>query len=236
MKALFYTLMLIASGFLPLNLSAQRIQEWGLLYGLSHYQGDLSEPHIELSETRKAGGMFYRMHLGPSWHLRGQVTAGQFSGDDRHSPARAFRQYRFHSSWVETGIMGEWKWRGRRSPYYVGVFRRHLSPYFFAGLALTRVWGKAECYRPECLEGVSPLSREPGQSWFFALPYGLGLRWEFAPSWSAGMELGHRPVFSDHLEGVSVTGNPRRRDWYLLSGISVSYLIGQKQLRDVNCH
>lgn len=220
--------------FLVHGLSAQGIHEFGALLGISQYQGDLALRHFEWRETRSGGGFFYRSPINGSWQWRAQLSAGEISGDDRHAPARAFRQLRFRRAWLESALKLEWQWRPCASWYYVGLFRPHWTPYFFAGIGAARFRGRTEYYGPGLAERLGPMDGEPGQEWFFTLPYGVGVRWDFAPGWRLGWEAGQRPVFSDHLDGVSQRGNPKRRDWYLASGFTLSYLIGQRKYREIN--
>ncbi|MBK7345088.1 MAG: T9SS type A sorting domain-containing protein [Saprospiraceae bacterium] len=66
-------------------LQAQYEHEWSVFTGIANYQGDLPEPHLELIESRMAGGLIYRFHWHHQWSLRGQIIAGQISGDDKHA-------------------------------------------------------------------------------------------------------------------------------------------------------
>ena len=215
-------------------LTAQYHHEWSVFLGVANYQGDLPEPHLELLESRLAGGLIYRWHGHPKWALRTQVIAGRISGDDLHAEARSSRKFRFSTPLVETAIMAEWKPFGRRSQYFVGRFRPHISPYVYAGIGITYARPGPECYREGMPAEFDPFSGEMQQSWFLAVPIGLGLRADLHPDLSIGLEVGQRPVFSDLLDGVSISGNPERDDWYVFSGLTLSWMIGTRRYRDVN--
>ncbi|MCF8238830.1 MAG: DUF6089 family protein [Saprospiraceae bacterium] len=215
-------------------LQAQYHHEWSVFLGVANYQGDLPEPHLELVESRLAGGLIYRWHAHPKWALRSQIIAGRISGDDLHAKSRNSRKFRFSTPLVETGVMLEWKPFGRRSQYFVGRYRPCLSPYLFAGVGVTYARPRPECYRDGMPPEFDPFFREMKQSWFLALPIGLGLRADLHPDLSIGLEVGQRPVFSDLLDGVSVSGNPERDDWYVISGLTLSWMIGTRQYRDIN--
>lgn len=223
--------------FAALNFSglyAQYTHEIGFLMGLSNYQGDLPEPHVELIESQLAGGIYYKYHFDSNWSLRSNLFVGQISGDDRWADSRSFRKFKFTSQLIELAILGEWKPFARRSNYYVGMFQRYLTPYLFAGIAFTRSNPKPDCYHEDCLNGSNPFALEMKQTNFIAIPYGLGIRYDMTPKSSLGFEIGQRPVFSDVLDGVSVSANPDRNDWYIISGVTFSYLFGQKRYRDIN--
>lgn len=215
-------------------LQAQYEHEWSVFTGIANYQGDLPEPHLELIESRMAGGLIYRFHWHHQWSLRGQIIAGQISGDDKHAKSRSERKFRFSATLLESAVTVEWKPMGRQSHYYVGKFHPHLSPYIFAGLGMTYARPHVLCYREDLPEETDPFAREMNQNWFLALPVGLGLRYDASPEWSVGIEVGQRPVFSDLLDGVSQSGNPKKDDWYIFSGITVSWLIGTRHFRDMN--
>ena len=216
------------------SLSAQYTHELGTFFGVANYQGDLPEPHVELIESRLAGGVYYRYHFGPRWNLRGNLFLGRITGDDVHAKSRSSRQFRFTSPIGEAAVMMEWKIFGRRSNYYVGLFQPFMTPYLFAGIAFAWANPKPECYRSDCPPGSDPFSVEMNQNVFLGTPFGLGVRYDITPKVTLGMEVGQRPVFSDLLDGVSVTANPDRNDWYIFTGMTVSYMIGQARYRDVN--
>jgi OOP family OmpA-OmpF porin len=213
---------------------AQYTHEMGVLIGASNYQGDLPEPHVEMIESRWAGGVYYRYHLDRYWAFRANAFVCQISGDDQWADTRSFRKFRFRATVAELAVMTEWKPLARRSNYYVQVFQPHLTPYLFAGVALVWANPRPECYRQDCLDGHDPFAMEVRQQWFVALPYGIGVRYDLSPRFTMGFELGQRPVFNDRLDGVSLSANPDRNDWYIISGLTVSYMIGQKRYRDIN--
>ncbi len=213
---------------------AQYRHEWSAFLGVANYQGDLPEPHVEIIESRLAAGILYRYHWHPKWSIRGQMIVGKISGDDRHAQSRSSRKFRFSATLAETALAVEWKPFGRQSYYYVGKFRPHLGPYIFLGLGLTHADPQVSCYRTDVPKEIDPFAGEMRQKWFLATPVGLGIRYDWSPQWSVGIEIGQRPVFSDLLDGVSVTGNPKKDDWYVFSGLTVSWLIGARYYRDIN--
>ena len=208
--------------------------EWSVFMGAANYQGDLPEPHLELVESRLAGGLLYRYHWHPKWAVRAQVIRGRISGDDAHANTRSSRKFRFSAPITESAIGLEWKPFGRRSLYYVGKFRPHIGPYLYAGVGVAHARPVAVCYRTDMPPEFDPFAGEMRQSWFLAVPYGVGLRVDATPRWSVGLEVGQRPVFSDLLDGISVTGNPEKDDWYVFSGLTISWRIGTSRFRDVN--
>jgi len=214
--------------------AGQYSHEMGILLGVSNYQGDLPEPHVEMIESRLAGGVFYNYHLNRYWALRANAAVCQISGDDRWADSRSFRQFRFRATVAEMAVGAVWKPLARRSNYYVQVFQPHLTPYLFAGIGAVYSDARPDCYRQDCLDGLDPFAMEMPQRWFVAIPYGLGVRYDMSPRWTLGFEIGQRPVFNDRLDGVSVSANPERNDWYIIGGLTVSYMVGQKRYRDIN--
>ena len=71
----------------------------------------------------------------------------------------------------------------------------------------------------------------------FAIPIILGIKSNIAPNWVLGAEVGVRYTFTDDIDGSNPSngnykslhfGNLNNNDWYVFSGITLTYTFGQK--------
>jgi hypothetical protein len=54
------------------------------------------------------------------------------------------------------------------------------------------------------------------------LPIGASFEWHFSKTFSIGLEAGMRKTFTDYIDGVSLLGNPKLKDWYFIGGICLT--------------
>ncbi len=195
----------------------------------TNYSGDLAPDHVSLANTRWGVGLWVRRHFNNTLQVRGGAYFGRLSGDDRHHPPNANRQFRFQTSLIEGSLQLEVSLfhiaydPPRQSRTY------YFTPYLFAGAGVAWFSPKATYYGPE---RDRPLfEREPmpegGRTQYLVLvaPFGVGIRFMASDELAISAELGARPAPSDLLDGVSLNGNPKKKDWYYLFGLSCSYFI-----------
>ena len=202
--------------------------ELGLMAGLANHSGDISQPDIEISQSRPAFGVFARYHLSESFILKGQFNAGSVYGDDKHSDDRGPRQFRVKGPLFEVSAVLEY------APVHFGFESAagnefHFFPYLFFGAGGAFVKPKVEYYGPP--EGAATYLKTPfpeegeAQRTLLCTPVGLGLRVNVNQRITFGIDGGWRPVYSDLLDGVSKNGNPDATDWYYFGGLTASYYL-----------
>lgn len=210
------------------GLFAQKHVELGILTGVANYSGDISEPDIEIRQSRPAFGVFARLHLSEAFILKGQFYMGRIFGDDRYSDTRAPRNFKFSSPLHELSAVVEY------APLHFGFENSqgnafYFFPYLFVGAGGVYVRPKVEYYGPEDGRPVyikTPFPEEgKAQRVLLCTPVGAGLRFHVKQKIVLGIEGGWRPVYSDLLDGISTNGNPDANDWYYFGGISVSYFL-----------
>ena len=103
------------------------------------------------------------------------------------------------------------------------MFEKNFSPYLFGGLAAA--FGKADTVG---LPTTSADTNGFGAAQI-AIPLGVGIRLDLNEQWRLGLEVGFRPTFTDGLDGVKTSGNPDNNDWYHLSGLTLSYALGNNK-------
>lgn len=200
--------------------------ELGGFIGFAQYQGDLAEDHIELAETLISSGIFFRVHLNDYLTLKAAYYNGSISGDDKNgtNDFQKNRGWRFSSKINEFALIGEWNILGINRIGKWRKFKPSFTPILFAGIATTKF--NTTLTVPDIDADLFP---EPGdKDSFFAIPIGIGVRYDFSKYTSLGGEIGWRSIFSDYLDDVSNNGEGSgKNDWYSFAGLNISILFGQ---------
>ena len=193
------------------EVSVLQAQYWeiGGTIGLANYFGDLQSTHMEPSEFNLAYGLFGRINLNR--HFAGKISfmRGQISGDDFHSDTPSGRRQRnltFRSEIYELAITGEFN----IIPYDVRN-KKIAAFYVFAGVSgfhfnPTVLYNGNQYFLQELgtegqnLDG-SPI--EPYSLFQFAIPMGVGTKFNINNRSNVGIEVGFRKTFTDYLDDVS---------------------------------
>lgn len=211
-----------------LSIEAQIPIEAGLFFGTTTYQGDLAEDHIEFNEWNLAFGGFMRYHLSNYLKLRGNVIYGKISGTDLNAKKKDLneRGWEFNSHIVEMALMMEYHAFGRNRSNDVGLFWEQVSPYVAAGLGLAN-------FDPNIKETNSVVNSNfpevNARTSTLTLPVVFGIQADLKEDWLMTFEIGSRFTFNDHLDGVSLNGNPGKNDLFVFMGVSVSYFLGYEE-------
>ena len=226
MKLQYLLLVLL---FVPLCLSSQDKVEAGLFLGESSYGGDLVEPNIFFGKGTNFGfGILGRYHLNENLGLRGNFLFGKMTGDDRNYADdlyRAERDISFESSFAEFSVMAEFEPFGHKRYQENGSFKKIFSPYVFVGLGAAFTNPETD-YSKSNVNGVQEDQNNTASNTQFTVPLGIGVKYDLSQKINIGFEVGGRPTFTDYLDGVSITGNPDRNDWYLFGGFVLSAKLG----------
>ncbi len=202
---------------------AQDRIELAAFFGMTNYQGDLAEDHVELEETKVAVGGALRYHLSPRWALRAHYFSGTITGDDENSIALAWRRWKVDIDVKEWVIGAEFYVLPVNRFGVSGRFEGGISPYVSVGMGYTHA--DAVLTVPPEDQDLFP---EPGdRDDFFVTPIILGLRFDIAEFSAFMFEVGWRNIFSDYLDGVSKNGGYKKNDWYSFAGASFSVFFGK---------
>ena len=228
--------------------------ELGVALGSFRYFGDLSADGLSNTKGLKpAGGIFIRRHLIPQLALRGNLLLGKISAQDRDYTDPTWRQarnYKFSTNVTEFSVQAEWDILGKkrfrrtdtiiyeldryRQIAHVHKFKTIPAPYVFVGGGY--VFSKATTtfdqnylesagLAAQAAEDIRKGGEKQGNA---SLTFGAGVNLDLGRSWLIGLEAGARPGFSDYLDGVSVSGNPDKPDWYWFAGLNVALRLGKK--------
>jgi hypothetical protein len=191
----------IASILLAFTVNAQGIN-LNLFLGTSNYQGDLQDKRFTFNQSHLAAGVGLSYDLTERFSLRGGITFGKISGDDKQGRNK-IRNLNFSSGLTE-GHLGV--------QYYITPLgQRSLTPYVFAGLALYHfspythdTSGTKYYLKPLSTEGQGFIA---GKDYYnltqMAIPFGGGVKLSLSDKINVGLEVGFRKLFTDYLDDVS---------------------------------
>ncbi len=220
-------LLLLLCGY---NGQAQPVGEIGGLVGGASYLGDLVEQdeYPYLNTTRPAIGLYAGIPIGYTFQLRGGLQYAHLQGDDENFDLSHFndRGFSFQTDLFEVSAVLMWEPFARKRYPRAGGYKKIISPYLFAGGALSFFSWNTD-YGSPGNEGFSELIRQDErvskESPQWVLPFGGGLRFDLNYHSSLGLEIGARKTYTDYLDGVSISGNADANDWYLVGGVTFSY-------------
>lgn len=201
MKSLFLSAII----FLCSSSSKAQNLHFTLFAGVSNYQGDLQPKRFTFEQGNFAVGVGGLYELSEKLYLRGNLTYGKISGDDKKSFANATRNLNFTSNILDVHLGLEYD--------ILNSYERSLVPFLFAGVS-------AFHYSPYTFDTtgrkmfLQPLGTE-GQGFFqgrekysltqLSLPFGGGLKLALSENVRIRFEVGFRKTFSDYLDDVSST-------------------------------
>ncbi len=198
--------------------------EIGFLGGTSYYLGELN-PSIQIAnKIRPVIGVFYRKNTSKRYALRIGANYGKLAATDEFSSTELsqFRQLSFSTDiWEAYGVL-EFNF----IPYQINNYSTSsFTPYVFIGAAVFRVSPSIEN------NGVAITSSQ-GSVIAPSMPFGLGIKFNFARNLGLAIEWGMRKTFTDQIDGLSETyiggyqlSNTQNNDWYSIVGITLNYKI-----------
>lgn len=221
-----YIILMFFSAFFVANTHAQ-IYEVGFFLGGSNFIGEVGSTKY-IAPKNLAGGLMLRWNRSPRHSFRASVLFTDLSGDDSRSddPRRIARDYDFKNTIVEFSAGMEFTFLD----FDTNKLDHQWTPYLYSGISTAR----HKNYFFQNGEQVS----ENTYSWAVGIPMVLGIKTTTFAGFILGAEVGVRYTFSDKIDG-SVPDAPSRKeaysfgnlnsnDWYVFSGITLTYTFGQK--------
>ncbi len=207
------------------NVKAQ-IYEVGFFLGSSNFIGDVGDTKY-IAPQRPAGGLLLKWNRSPRHAFRASFLLTELEGNDSTSddPRRIARDYDFRNTIMEISAGMEFNFldfdqhslEPQMTPYiYTGISTARHKNYFFQG-------------------GVQ--TYENTYSWAYGIPMVVGFKATTVKGLVLGAEIGVRYTFSDEIDGSVPDsssrkplsfGNLNSNDWYVFSGITLTYTFGEK--------
>lgn len=188
------------------SLSAQWL-ETGFMVGTSNYMGDLVQGQLAPNEYNPAIGVFGRYQMSKYISFKAYLNKAELTGSDanNNSTLRS-RNLSFKTNVIELGFVNEIS----LTPYSPREDKNAL-PYAFVGVSgfyfnpQAEFKGNFHNLRPLGTEGQGNVVQgtKPYSAIAFAVPIGLGVKWNLTPLINIGAEFGVRITSTDYLDDVS---------------------------------
>lgn len=179
--------------------------EVGACVGTMFYLGELNPTRL-FAQPQLAAGLVYRYNISPRWAVKADFMFGKVSASDRLTNGGYSRNLSFFSPITEFSVVGELNFLR----LYSSVGKNHFAPYIFAGLTVFSFDPQAQ-YKDGTVYELQSLGTE-GQGLegmpkkysltHFAIPFGIGFRFNIGKYVSLGAEWSMRYTFTDYLDDV----------------------------------
>jgi len=202
-----------------------QINELGLYLGGSNYIGDIGKTQY-IDPNEPAIGILYKWNKSPRHAFRFSYIHSTITGDDLDSevPGRFQRGYNFKNTLDEFSA-------GIEFNFFDFNLHKELTfqftPYIHTGVSYL-------IYDGLFFEGGEAKSNSTNST--IAIPMTLGVKSNIIKNLILGLEVGARYTFADDLDGSNPTnknlkdlrfGNLNSNDWYVFSGITLTYTFGE---------
>ncbi len=213
--------------FFSIAFAKAQTYEVGVFVGASNIVGDVgSTQYIQFNDAA-IGGVF-KWNRTTRHSFRATIINANMIGDDIDSDdrSRELRGLKYDYSLLEASLGIEynfWDWE-----LYSGT--QQFTPYIYTGITAFR-------YTSFALNNTNELE-EYDKTIDLAIPITLGVKTTLTPKLILAAEVGARYTFTDNLDGSNPTGdmdfdnlrfgNINNNDWYLFSGVTLTYTFGRK--------
>ncbi len=199
--------------------------EAGLLGGGLNNIGDVGRMNF-ISPTGPAIGGIFKWNKSKRYAWRASVLYGSFTADDTKSDmvSRQQRGYSLDHTLLEMSAGLELNF----VEYNLHSLSQAFTPYLYTGIAY---------FRYDFNYFDAGVLQETGQKdGSFAIPMTVGAKWRLNQFLILGAEIGARYTFTDNLDASNPEGsnfeqfrfgNILSDDWYVFSGLSLTYTFGR---------
>ena len=208
------------------SLSAQ-IYEVGVFAGGSNFVGDVGSTRY-ISPNQAAFGIIGKWNRSPRHTYRFSAIYTNLEGQDSKSddPRRQQRNYSFENDIIELSAGLEFNFFD---------FDQHDiatkgTPYLYSGISFAR-------FENYYFDASGTIQSENSKSWAIGIPITLGYKALLSPHFVLAAEVGARYTVTDEIDGSLpdadfrqqfAFGNTNSDDWYVFTGITITYTFGQK--------
>ena len=206
--------------------------EVGLFGGGTNVIGDIGRTTYIAPSGLALGGIF-KWNKSKRYAWRGHMIYGEFIADDKLSgiPSRQIRNSRMQNNVLEVSAGLELNF----VEYNLHKLGPAFTPYLFTGLTYFR-------YGYQTLEPNVDAKRDGAVS----IPMVVGAKLRVNQFLVLGGEIGARYAFTDNLDAsnpiliyqneadlrANRTGNVLSDDWYVFTGLTLTYTFGRKPCKD----
>lgn len=226
----FFMRTIVLVFMLAMGSATAQTYEIGLFGGGTNNIGDVGRTNFILP-SGEAYGAIFKWNKRKRYAFRASVIKGSFTADDTKSsmPSRQQRGYKVDNSILEYSLGIEFNFLD----YNLHKLGPAFTPYLYTGLTYFR-------YDFNYIDArqVQDINQKDGS---FAIPMTVGAKFRLSQFFILGAEIGARYTFTDNLdasnpEGSNVEqfrfGNILSEDWYVFSGLTITYTFGRKPCQD----
>jgi hypothetical protein len=210
--------------FLTISAHSQ-IHEVGVFLGGSNYVGDVGSTTY-IAPNEPAIGLLYKWNKSPRHSWRFSYSQTKIAADDLDSkePGRNQRGYRFENNVKEVSLGLEFNF----FEFNLHELGNKFTPYVYSGISY---FSYNELY---VLSGETQKDKKTSS---FAIPINIGIKSSITPRLILAAEIGVRATQTDNIDGSNPKnenriplrfGNLNNNDWYVFSGVTLTYTFGQK--------
>lgn len=221
-------LFILLLGFTAVN---AQIHEIGVFLGGSNYIGDVG-PTTYIAPNEFAFGLLYKWNKSPrhSWRIsytQAKITSSDLKSD---SPGRIQRGYNFENNIKEVSLGLEFNF----FDFNLHQNEFKVTPYIYGGLSF---FAYEELFY---ILGKQKIDYRNGS---LAIPMTVGVKTNIMGQIILGVEVGARYTMTDNLDGSNPKnkilaplkfGDLNSKDWYVFSGLTLTYTFGNKPCYCVN--
>ncbi len=224
MKYLVTAFLLLTTAFLA---SAQTYEIGGMIGG-TNFIGDVGKTNYISPENLAVGGII-KWNRSLRHSFRGSLMVAKLKGDDADSDnsRRQERGYSFQNLVKELSLGIEYTFWD----FDVHSQQSISTPYLYTGLT-------AISYRALYKNNTDKIKKYDNAI-SFAIPMIVGYKANMGRNAMVGFEIGARYTFTDDLDGSNPVkdkadddslkfGNTNSNDWYVFTGITVTFAFGRK--------
>jgi len=225
MKTKFTLSILLITYLISNKVSAQNVN-FGISFGIPYYIGELNPSTPVLNKVNPSIGVFYRKNFNKRYALKTGINYIKLGASDSFSSNdfSRFRNLSFSSNAIEGFSTLEFNF----IPYQINnQATSSFTPYVFIGAAILFKINLNLETNDNTIETPSSV----GSSTHAAIPFGMGMKFNFVNNLGVSIEWGLRRTFTDRLDGLPDTfnniqiGDSQNKDWYSLIGITLNYKI-----------
>ena len=210
--------------------------EIGIFAGGSNYIGDVGpttyiSPFSYNASTNYVGGIIFRKNFNERIAARAKFNYSNIGSSDNWPQTTDYRQQRgkyFKNRVVEVGLGIDFNF------FEFDVYESSLqmTPYISTGISFFE-------YDPLKYDKSESMATQYGDATSISIPVTLGYKIKPLKDFIVAFEITANHSFTDNLDGsrpdkkflisTDYFGSTLSKDWYVFSGISITYLFGKKK-------
>jgi len=205
--------------------ASAQINEIGVFLGGSNFIGDVGRTTY-IRPNQPAFGILYKWNRSPRHAYRFSLIHSNLVANDVDSDVtgRRERGLSFENSITEVSAGLEFNF----FDFNLHEMTPKLTPYVSTGLTYTAYDGLFYSGGKQKSDAIHST---------IGIPMIVGIKTNIKPKWILAVEVGARYTFADDIDGSNPTnenleqlrfGNLSSNDWYVFTGITLTYTFGQK--------